>query len=1028
MESPLVTPRDMQTNLAALAAQVARARRIRAAFQSGAGFLAAVALALVLAQFGLVKWALGTLALGLVGAGCTFVWKGVRHAGRAGMQALETATAKLAERLAPELGTSPSSAIDFSYRLAARDSVLPFSRDLAQAHLERTTHALDDIDLVGRLRKSRRERRRRQWGVLVLAAVAATAAVAGLSQGRRRLVRMIVDPSAPQFVDLPLAADIRVTYRYPAYTGLAERVVEGGDGSIAAVVGTEVELAAGTDEPIRSALFKVDNTDGTSPTAVPMLVDGRRMSVRFQVQRDSRYHFAITTRGGDKLEERARHAIHAVADAPPEVTMLTPIADIELRDNQRVPIAYAAKDDFGISEINLVVEVVGAKEPKRLPIVSGQSSEPKRDGSYMWSVRELGLTAGAEARFYLEAIDNDAISGPKRGLSAAHRLVLFSAQKHHDDIMARQQQVLDALVDWLGEELAAPYPATSIEADKNVPAQQRLLEVIRRLNAELSTLVPLIRDDKLAGAGVATAFGNIREHTQRAERERSQLLARLAVPGVHTPLHQAMAREQRRDIADLEKDIVYLDDLLAIQRIDQLKASAKDLLSAQHELQKLLAQYKQTQDPALKEELTRRIRELKEQMLGLLARMAEIKQQLPGEYRNLESASQLAVGDELERIEQALKSGNLDAAAKELEQLADMIQNMSDRLGNAEERFGGERYAEVRKQLADFAHEFEALENEQQAAAKRSEELANQLRDKTLERAGGKLDDFVKKARDKTAQALKSLDEVHLPDTLFGVSDRLALARERLLDLDALLKQKDLAEALRAADEASKREDELGLAVDPRAARYGQSAQEFAHSADAVGHAKRRTHEVADMLAKLFPDASQVFNKDQLEQMRGVGRKQAELEGKANKLAERLQELAQQMPLFGGEPRASLENARGEMGQAANDLGSGELPGGAMHGRRAADELGKLRQALEQASKSGKGGLPLPLAMNGASQGGEQEGDGAANSRHEDVQIPNSDKNRAAPQFRKELLEAAKQKAPLRYEDAVRRYYEELIR
>ena len=44
------------------------------------------------------------------------------------------------------------------------------------------------------------------------------------------------------------------------------------------------------------------------------------------------------------------------------------------------------------------------------------------------------------------------------------------------------------------------------------------------------------------------------------------------------------------------------------------------------------------------------------------------------------------------------------------------------------------------------------------------------------------------------------------------------------------------------------------------------------------------------------------------------------------------------------------------------------------------------------------------------------------------VEIPPNDKNRADPRFRKDLLEAAKQKAPDRYQEAVRKYYEELIR
>jgi hypothetical protein len=984
-------------------------------------------LALAAAQLGLVRVGLGLLAAGVFGALALALRDRLSRAGRAGLTALEAATARVAESLAPELGTAPSSAVDFAQRLA--EAELPYSRELAEEHLERTARALEAVDLAARLEAQARARKQRLLGAAYLAGLVALVALVTLGTGRRRLVSLVVDPGAAQLVDVPLAADIRITYHYAAYTGLPERVIEAGDGSISAPVGTEVELWAAADEAVRNATFNLDAGEGSPATAIPMQTDGRRIGVRFLVQKDGRYHFALTTRGGDKLEERQRHPVRAIPDAFPEVSLLAPTSDVELRDDRNVPLAFAAKDDFGVAEVDLVVEIPGEKEPKRLKVGGGPAPEQRVEGVYTWSVAELGLKPGAEVRFFLEATDNDTVSGPKKAVSASHKLVLFSAEKHHEDLVARQQHILDALVDWLGGDLVEPYPPSGAESERHLAAQQHLLESVRRLASELSTLVPLLREDKLSGAAIAGAFANVREHVQRAERERSQLLTRLSAPtGRASPfLHQALAREQRRAVAELEKDVVYLDDLLAIQRIDELKRGAKDLLASQRELSKLLEQYKATQDPALKAELQKRIKELKDQMLGLLARMAEIKQQLPGEYRNLESASQLAVDDQLDRLEKSLKDGDVDEAAKELERLADMIQNMSDRLGKAQDQFGGERYAEVRQQLADFAKDFEKIEREQQGLAKRSEELSKSLRDKTLERAGSQIDEFVKKARDKTGQALRNLDDVQVPP-MFGVATPLEQSRQRLLDLDGLLKQKDFAEALRTADEAARRESELSLSLDARRMRYGTSAPEVQKAADAAGKAEKRTREVTDMLKKLFPDANQVLGKEQLEQMRQTAKRQGELQRDANKLAEKMDQLAQEVPLFGGEPRASLESARGEMGQAAEDMGTGELPGGAQHGRRAADELGKLRQALEQASKSGKGGLPLPLAMQGRGGGGNEDGSGDSGVRNEDVHIPDADKNRAAPQFRKELMEAAKQKAPQRYEDAVRRYYEDLIR
>jgi hypothetical protein len=67
----------------------------------------------------------------------------------------------------------------------------------------------------------------------------------------------------------------------------------------------------------------------------------------------------------------------------------------------------------------------------------------------------------------------------------------------------------------------------------------------------------------------------------------------------------------------------------------------------------------------------------------------------------------------------------------------------------------------------------------------------------------------------------------------------------------------------------------------------------------------------------------------------------------------------------------------------------------------------------------------LPLGGGGP---GNQSGGGFDDSMHEDVEIPKTARNPAGPRFRQDLLEAAKQKPPAHYEDAVRRYYEELIR
>jgi hypothetical protein len=386
----------------------------------------------------------------------------------------------------------------------------------------------------------------------------------------------------------------------------------------------------------------------------------------------------------------------------------------------------------------------------------------------------------------------------------------------------------------------------------------------------------------------------------------------------------------------------------------------------------------------------------------------------------------LKLDDMLGRLEDTLEKGDLDQAARELEQLANMIENLMISIDQAEQEYGGERYAELRSQLAEFAQELGELESEQKALAQRATALAKDYRQKAVAQAGKNLDAFVADLRQKAAAALRDLDQTAQAPLISQQSEEeVARARERVLDLDALLEARDFAEAAAVAKEAEASSKNVEAMLENQLAYSpDETDPELTHGLRAASRARQKIEEINRNLDRLFPRPEAVLPAEKLSQMRKMAQKQRSLEDQAQQLGQRMDQLAQEIPLFGGEPRQSLESAAGEMGDAVADMNAGELPGAAQHKRRAVDELGKLRQAMEEASRGNRGGLPLPLGMDG---GGQQPGDGFERNR-ERVEIPQNDKKRADPRFRKELLEAAKQKPPERYEEAVRKYYEELIR
>jgi hypothetical protein len=101
---------------------------------------------------------------------------------------------------------------------------------------------------------------------------------------------------------------------------------------------------------------------------------------------------------------------------------------------------------------------------------------------------------------------------------------------------------------------------------------------------------------------------------------------------------------------------------------------------------------------------------------------------------------------------------------------------------------------------------------------------------------------------------------------------------------------------------------------------------------------------------------------------------------------------------------SELKGAAQRMRQAAESLKKSESKAASGAEREAAERLAKLRDSVQE----------------------RQLGSG---KQHRDpVRIPGADESSAPRAWRQELMDAMKEKAPERFRDEVRRYYEELVK
>jgi hypothetical protein len=209
-------------------------------------------------------------------------------------------------------------------------------------------------------------------------------------------------------------------------------------------------------------------------------------------------------------------------------------------------------------------------------------------------------------------------------------------------------------------------------------------------------------------------------------------------------------------------------------------------------------------------------------------------------------------------------------------------------------------------------------------------------------------------------------------------------------------------EAERAASSLDRASDHLSELAEARRGHH-PGEPERDKRADAVGEARAMAQEIADDLGKILPRPSETMSPEERE----AARSQAERQGAIGKRTEDVAgEAARRLGKMPGMEKAEneLRGASSRMNQAADDLRRDQSKAASTAERDAAERLAKLRDSMQE------------RAM------------GTGRQRHDPVRIPGADESSAPRAWRQELLDAMKEKAPERFRDEVRRYYEELVK
>lgn len=927
--------------------------------------------------------------------------------------------ARLLERAAPGLADRVTTSVALAAALPPGAS--------AQLAREQLVRSANLVDGTGALALTTRQLWRRTWPALLLGLTGALVTLAigwrwstTLRQGLASLRPPPATAAAPEVLP-PLVTDIALTYRYPAYLRREPRTVEGTTGDIFAPRGTEVTIAGLADRAIDSAALVIGDQRVVLTVTPP-----RQLTGTLLVSDESRYRFALGSGLGEQVE-RDGHAIRIEVDAPPEVQLIEPAADQVLHERDRVAVGYQVKDDFGLQEVRLVIANVRGGEPARRVLDQPLAGVASLGGTAQVELGPLGLAPGDRIAISVEALDDDTVSGPKVGTSAARVIKIFSAAEHHEELLDQLQKLFDQLVTMLADELENPFvavPADELAGRSQLQRQRASAGSGRETVAALIALIRAFADDALAPREIERALRHLAAELAPPVEERNAMAAALQsyfeAANRYAPGYAERLRSGQGElIAVLERHLIYLDDLINREWLAAAQLVAQELARTQERLAELLAAYAKAGDDATRAQILDEVERLKSKLAELGERLAKLRRDLPDGFVNPEALADMELGD-IDQLQQLIAEGKIEEAMRMLDAMRSAFDARRDKMASALEQFGSENYAALRKRVAELRSEIEDLEQTQRALAEQSEQRYRSA----VEAHRRKARESVKKlaARlEREARQIRDLIDKIEPGVLESYEAQSHVESREHLDATArALKNSDLEGARESAQHGLAALNSLNANLERHVRRGRRDPTARAHE---LGRdAASRTGRLLEDLDKMFPSPASLSDPQTQRALREQARAQRNLQRRAERASAEMKGISDEVPLFGPRHQELLRRAGDEMGMAGQQLDARELAGAASDQREAAGKLGELRRALDQMGQGQGQGMPMPMPGGGGGEG--LRGD----SMRERVEIPKPQDSRAPAAFRRDILDAMKEPAPSGFRDAVRRYYEELVK
>ncbi|HXW61143.1 MAG TPA: hypothetical protein VEJ45_00980 [Candidatus Acidoferrales bacterium] len=624
--------------------------------------------------------------------------------------------------------------------------------------------------------------------------------------------------------DMPSVKQIRVTYRYPPWTGMGPVVEERG-GDLRAIEGTEANLEITMDRALGRGVLILDDDRQISLSHAT----GNVYQATIRIAKDGSYHLAALDRD-QSVRISEDYFIEASKADPPDLVISKPAGDYRASPIEEVTVSVRADDAFGLNDLGLHYSVNGG--PERTVDLLKRKGDKTADASTTISLEDFKVVPGDVISVYATAKDAHAESRTDLFFIQAEPFEREYSQSQQmgggagggvgnapDEISQRQKEIIGATWKQLGDkQSAAERAAENAKFLSGVQSKLREQAIslagrleMRGLIAENDEFTGFQKDMNAAAEAMGPASQKLQqqkwkealpdeqkalEYLLRAEATFRQIQVAFGNAGAGAAGGSGSAGRDLASLFDLELDTQknqyetaqtansqaqrdqQIDE--ALRKLDEL-ARRQDELASQNKAQTPQQRWQQEMLRREAEQLQRQIEELSRNNQMSAAQGGPSSG--PSQSGESGSASDPRVQRALNQLRQA--GEDMRRASSQPQSQAD-ARRAAERLREATNLLGSAQRQHQSGRLDTLAGEAERLASEQRKQSDRIHAMANGQRDAASESPESLADD-----RQRLADDLSSVEK-QLRDAVRDLSSNDRAAASKLRDALRELDQSDL--------------------------------------------------------------------------------------------------------------------------------------------------------------------------------------------------------------------------------------------